>query len=125
MKKELIITDDGSHTIYLPELDECYHSKFGALSESLHIFMKNGYKYCKKKEINILEIGFGTGLNAYLTYLESKKDNKIIFYHSIEKYPLENDIISLLNYTELINKEEKIFYTLHSIEWNNQNLWSG
>ena len=68
MQKELMITEDGSHTIYLPEMDEHYHSTHGAIQESLHIYIEQGLLQLSLNEISILEIGFGTVLNAYLTF---------------------------------------------------------
>ena len=73
MKREIIKTNDGSTTIHLPEWDECYHSKHGAIQEAYHVFIKNGLALFKAMPITVLEIGFGTGLNCFITYLESKK----------------------------------------------------
>ena len=76
MKREIIITSDGSTTIHLPEWDEQYHSKYGAIQESYHVFIKNGlelFDSCSK--ISILEIGLGTGLNCLITFLEARKNN--------------------------------------------------
>ena len=70
MQRIIEITEDGSHTLYLPELDEHYHSTHGAIRESLHVYLEAGLHHCHKEEINLLEIGFGTGLNAFLTLLE-------------------------------------------------------
>ena len=82
MKREIIQTLDGSTTIQLTEWNECYHSKHGAIQEAQHVFIKNGLSLFKNQEIAILEIGFGTGLNAFITLLESKKMNQIIDYVS-------------------------------------------
>jgi tRNA U34 5-methylaminomethyl-2-thiouridine-forming methyltransferase MnmC len=71
MNSELILTEDGSHTLFVPEIDECYHSSHGAIQESRYIFIEAGLKQCAKSEIRVLEIGFGTGLNAFLTLLEA------------------------------------------------------
>lgn len=74
MKKiEFRTTNDGSTTLYNGEIDECYHSMFGARHESMHIFIDSGLKLCHKTPINVLEVGFGTGLNAFLTALEAEK----------------------------------------------------
>ena len=116
---ELEKTADGSYTLFVPELDEHYHSVKGALTESEHIFINMGLKHSSAKEPNILEIGFGTGLNAFLTSLEAKKENRNIRYTTIEKYPLEMDIIKHLDYPELIAPTEKeMFYSIHTAEWN-------
>ena len=118
MKTELIITADGSHSLFVPELNEHYHSTNGAMQESMHIYIDAGFKYCNKKDINILEIGFGTGLNALLTYIESKNINTNVYYHSIELYPVDIDMAINLNYSSLLNISNDIFNTLHKCEWN-------
>ena len=119
MKKVLMITEDGSHTLYMPEMDEHYHSVHGAINESLHIFIENGLLFSGKKELTILEIGFGTGLNAYLTYCFGHKENKNIRYYTLEKYPLQKEEFSLLNYPENIFPEHSpVFNRLHKAEWN-------
>jgi len=71
LKKEIILTKDGSTSIFLPELNETYHSKFGAIQEANHVFIKNGLSLLNDKSVSILEIGFGTGLNAFITFLGS------------------------------------------------------
>lgn len=129
---EIEKTADGSNTLYVPELNEHYHSVKGALTESEHIFINMGLNHLidynpDKKNINILEIGFGTGLNTFLTILESLGKDISIFYTSIEKYPLSPETIKILEYPELISayrqKEDKqkykeIFSTIHSVSWN-------
>ena len=87
MKRELRKTHDGSSTLFVPELDEHYHSIHGALQESLHVFIEAGLKSRSGDNISILEIGFGTGLNAWLTAIESVSSNQQIRYTSLEKYP--------------------------------------
>lgn len=82
-------TADGSSTIYLPDLDEHYHSVKGALTESTHIFINCGLRHCRKSDVTVFEVGFGTGLNAALTALST--DNRHIDYHSVERYPLSAD----------------------------------
>lgn len=117
MQHSLIITSDGSHTIYVPELDEHYHSVHGAIQESQHIFINNGLKYLTGRHINIFEVGFGTGLNALLTAIESRETGKIINYTSIEKFPLDLYMVENLNYSSLAGGED-IFSRLHSAPWN-------
>lgn len=119
MDKEFVITEDGSHTIYLPEMDEHYHSTHGAIQESLHIYINQGLLQVQKKEISILEIGFGTGLNAYLTYAFAETKNLKINYFSIEKYPLtETDYLNL-NYPRNIFPEYgDTFKELHRTKWD-------
>jgi len=103
MKRELRLTDDGSHTLYLQDLDESYHSTFGAIQESLHIFIGQGFLTLDLPSISILEIGFGTGLNALLTLSEAERRGVEVQYHGIEKYPLDHKEYSSLNYEEFIN----------------------
>jgi tRNA U34 5-methylaminomethyl-2-thiouridine-forming methyltransferase MnmC len=119
MDKEFVITEDGSHTIYLPEMDEHYHSVHGAIQESLHIYIGEGLLQTTESELNILEIGFGTGLNAYLTYGYARKLNKLVNYFSIEKYPLTEVEYRQLNYPETIFPEfSLVFKQLHQADWN-------
>jgi tRNA U34 5-methylaminomethyl-2-thiouridine-forming methyltransferase MnmC len=95
---QIITTSDGSHTLYVPELDEHYHSIHGAVQESEHIFLRAGYDYCKADPLNIFEAGFGTGLNALLTAMRSRDDKRAVFYTAIEKYPVERKVINKLNH---------------------------
>ena len=113
-------TEDGSTTLYVPEIDETYHSVHGAIQESMHIFINAGLKECKEQNINILEIGFGTGLNAFLTLIEAEKSNKNIVYTTLEKYPLSKEITEKLNFPETLNIENKDYFDkIHHCEWNN------
>ena len=116
MKREIIITSDGSTTIHLPEWNEQYHSKHGAIQEAYHVFIRNGLNIIDKKEISILEIGFGTGLNCFITFLES---NKNINYTGIEAYPVKSNEIGKLNYvTELkAEKSNTVFQKIHNTSW--------
>ena len=119
MDKEFVITEDGSHTIYLPEMDEHYHSTHGAIQESLHIYINQGLLQITKKEISILEIGFGTGLNAYLTYAFADSKNLVINYFTIEKYPLREIDYMKLNYPQNIFPEfAEVFEKLHRAKWD-------
>ena len=114
-KRELQLTADGSHTLYIAEIDEHYHSINGAMQESRHVFINAGLKQLDKEKIRILEIGFGTGLNAFLTLLEAECE---VEYFAVERYPLDADIIRSLNYGKLICKEkEGLFFDLHSAPW--------
>lgn len=98
MKREIIITSDGSTTIHLPEWNEQYHSKHGAIQEAYHVFIKQGLEPSSKSEISILEIGFGTGLNAFITFLEASKKSLTIDYVGVEAYPVACDEVKQLNY---------------------------
>jgi tRNA U34 5-methylaminomethyl-2-thiouridine-forming methyltransferase MnmC len=112
------ITEDGSHTLYLKDLDETYHSKHGAIQEALHVFIDAGLNFVNLPHLNILEVGFGTGLNTFLTLQEST--DRSINYTSLEAYPLSEDIVSQLNYTKelKLNSEGiQLFKMCHQVEW--------
>lgn len=116
-KVELKISGDGSHTLYVPELEEHYHSVNGAINESMHVFIEAGLKQCQKEAISILEIGLGTGLNAYLTLCH--KNEKSIRYHALEKYPVSEELVSQLNFVPGDDKEgQELFHKLHQLPWN-------
>ena len=118
MEKIIIATDDGASTIYLPELDEHYHSTKGALNESQHVYIECGFKHRNLAKTNILEIGFGSGLNAFLTILAALEDKKFVHYTSLELFPLDINIVERLNYPDLIAPQHKdLFYKLHKAEW--------
>ena len=118
MQRNLIITDDGSSSIYVEKLGEHYHSHFGARQESEHIFINSALKQVDKSEINILEYGFGTGLNALLS-LEYTMNNGInINYTSIEKYPVTSEEYLKLNF----GVKENLFLKLHETEWGISNI---
>ena len=123
MKPELIVTSDGSHTLFVPELNEHYHSTYGAIQESRHIFIEAGFKQIIDDQpvLRILEVGFGTGLNAFLSILEANKTEKTIHYTAIEPFPLEPAIVKLLNYPELLgNSSASLFKMLHEVVWNRE-----
>jgi len=121
MKISVIFTDDNSMSLQNCTLNESYHSGFGALQESKHIFVKNGLdNFIDNYEISVLEFGFGTGLNALLA-LEFAEKNKIkINYFSIEKYPVELKYIKRLNYHELVPKVGNRFIDLHKADWDKE-----
>ncbi|MFN5441073.1 MAG: tRNA (5-methylaminomethyl-2-thiouridine)(34)-methyltransferase MnmD [Flavobacteriia bacterium] len=100
MKRELRLTADGSPTLYVPELDETYHSMHGSVQEARHVFIENGLRFVatKSKQVNILEVGFGTGLNALLTALHAKENAIHINYVGLEAYPVEEAIWKEINY---------------------------
>ena len=120
MKREIIITSDGSTTIHLPEWNEQYHSKHGAIQEAYHVFIKNGLRAFNNGKIAILEIGFGTGLNSFITYLEAQKENLIIDYVGVEAYPVEEVEIEKLNYVDELKAQafSEDFSLMHSLSWN-------
>lgn len=127
LKREIIKTSDGSTTIHIPKWNEQYHSKHGAIQEAYHVFIKNGLELFQNQSISVLEIGFGTGLNAFITFLEFKKRKLKIDYVGVEAYPVELEEVSKLNYVEALNAEDSqdIFDKLHSINWNEKVEVSG
>lgn len=115
---DLVQTKDGSYTLFNKELDEHYHSIHGALQESLHVFIKSGLQFFidnnhTQKDISIFEMGLGTGLNAYLTFLETKNLEHSINYNSIEAFPLEWKLVKQLSYFE-----NACFEQIHTCPWN-------
>lgn len=115
---QLILCEDGSHTIFLPALNETYHSTRGAIPESVHVYINNGYLPMLKTGIlKILEIGYGTGLNALLTAIEAQSRQQETEYHSLEPYPLSKEIWSALNYGQLLT-QEVLWNQLHEAKWN-------
>ena len=119
IKRELQLTAAGSHTLFIPEMDEHYHSVNGAVQESRHVFIEAGLHHLERKEIVVLEIGFGTGLNAFLTLLDAEVHQRKIYYYSVELYPLDMDVIESLNYGEMICAGRKdVFQALHQADWN-------
>ena len=127
MQRKIITTADGSKTIHLADWDEQYHSKHGAVQEALHVFIESGLHHYhnnnSSQEISILEIGFGTGLNAYLTLLECTKLNIEVDYVGIEAYPVAYEEIKQLNYPKIIiqKEQDKLFDDLHTTNWEIKN----
>ena len=123
MQTRLEITSDGSHTLFVRELNEHYHSTFGAVQESMHVFIQSGFDEIDKTivPVNILEMGFGTGLNALLTLINSEKNSRQVHYTGVEKFPLSDGIIEQLNYPQILNPSfVKIFRSLHNSGWNQE-----
>jgi tRNA U34 5-methylaminomethyl-2-thiouridine-forming methyltransferase MnmC len=119
LNPELVITADGSHTLFVKELNEHYHSVHGAIQESSIIYIQNGYKFCTADPVNIFEVGFGTGLNALLTAIQSRNEKRTINYTSIEKFPLPENIIMSLNHFLYAGENGKnVFNSIHSAKWN-------
>ena len=122
MKREIIITNDGSTTIRIPEWDENYHSTHGAIQEAKHVFIKNGLDLFQNQDaISILEIGFGTGLNAFITFLETINKEKVN-YVGVEAYPISQEEIAQMNYVSELDSEmyQEIFDKMHSCDWEKQ-----
>lgn len=119
MEREIIHTSDGSTTIHIKEWDECYHSKHGAIQEAKHVFIKNGLALFPNQKVSILEIGFGTGLNAFITYLEAKELGQTIEYVGVEAFPISEDELKSMNYPEELDalESETIFHKMHALNW--------
>ncbi|SDQ56395.1 tRNA (5-methylaminomethyl-2-thiouridine)(34)-methyltransferase MnmD [Flagellimonas zhangzhouensis] len=119
MKRKIIVTGDGSKTIQIEDWNEQYHSKHGAVQEAYHVFIKHGLQLFVNTEINLLEIGFGTGLNALITYLEAPKQNLKINYTGVEAYPVEMNEVAQLDYCQQLGAEELEleFEKMHQILW--------
>jgi tRNA U34 5-methylaminomethyl-2-thiouridine-forming methyltransferase MnmC len=121
VKREIIRTDDGSTTIRIADWDECYHSTHGAIQEAYHVFIKNGLSLFEGKPVSVLEIGFGTGLNAFITFLESAKYAGIS-YTGVEAYPVPAEEVALLNYVSELGADDKkqSFELMHESSWEQE-----
>ena len=122
MKRTVITTSDGSKTIQIEDWDEQYHSIHGAIQESQHVFIKTGLHHFlnrnNPKDLTILEIGFGTGLNAFLTALVSDKQDIKIHYEGVEAYPVLTEELSQLNYaSQIAPNKQTLFDALHKVSW--------
>ena len=129
MNRKIITTADGSSTIHLEEWNEQYHSKHGAIQEAYHVFIDKGFHHLIDKEglnqISILEIGFGTGLNALITLLESEKFKASIHYVGVEAYPVESEELNYLNYWQKLGlPDDNLFKQLHQTPWENPSMIS-
>ena len=129
MKREIITTEDGSKTIQITEWNEQYHSKHGAIQEANYVYLDKGLQYFitenKVKSIqnvSVLEIGFGTGLNAFLTLLQAERLKKNIEYTGVEAYPIASEELQALNYVEALQAEDNTsnFEALHKSSWETQ-----
>ncbi|WP_321348929.1 tRNA (5-methylaminomethyl-2-thiouridine)(34)-methyltransferase MnmD [uncultured Draconibacterium sp.] len=119
MQRKIIETGDGSKTLFIAEMDEQYHSVNGAITESEFVYLNNGFRHNQAPNPIVLEIGFGTGLNALLTAIEAEKTHRKTTYITLEKFPVKPEEIQQLNYGSLISEQaEKIYSALHKKEWN-------
>ncbi|EDP94868.1 tRNA (5-methylaminomethyl-2-thiouridine)(34)-methyltransferase MnmD [Kordia algicida OT-1] len=130
MKRKIITTKDGSTTIHLEDWNEQYHSTHGAIQEAQHVFIKTGLHHLQKMfnpvQIHILEIGFGTGLNAFITFLEAQKHQVDINYHGVEAYPVASAEITQLNYIHQLKAENDraTFTKMHACDWETETALS-
>ena len=122
MKRSIITTADGSKTIQIEDWNEHYHSVHGALQEAKHVYIEMGlhefiHRHPQQKQLTILEIGFGTGLNAMLTATNESAKQNVITYHGIEAYPVSNEELKALDYDTLVSSSSHIFDQLHNSSW--------
>lgn len=125
---KIIETKDGSHTLYDPVLNETYHSRHGALTESKYVFIEKGLEFAldtlSPKELKILEVGFGTGLNCLLTALYIYDKNIMVNYNCLDPYPVDSGTIKKLNYPFILSDYhqdvQKLFLSLHEDNWNSE-----
>ncbi len=128
---KLITTSDGSHSVFSEKFNADYHSKHGAIQESQHVFIKSGLQHflqsspllwrgVRGEALRIFEMGFGTGLNAFLTFLELQDKNMNVEYTAVEQFPLPEEIYITFNYAELLSaeKHKNTFLKMHNCEWN-------
>jgi tRNA U34 5-methylaminomethyl-2-thiouridine-forming methyltransferase MnmC len=127
MNREIVVTQDGSHSISIPGMKVTYHSKFGAIRESMHVFIKEGLQYAMTHRpasgpLYIFEMGFGTGLNALLTAAEAGRSGLQVYYEAIDAFPLEKEQAALLNYCGQLQRTDlkPLFEQLHQSEWNKE-----
>lgn len=119
MSLQIKYTGDGSVTLFIPEINEQYHSMNGAITESNHVFIANGFHFHPSKKPVVFEVGFGTGLNCLLTAHQAEIQKRPSFYIAIEKFELSSDIIHQLNYDNFIPENGKqLFERIHSCRWD-------
>lgn len=122
MKRKIITTGDGSKTIQIEEWNEQYHSLHGAVQEAYHVFIDHGLRHLHQQKLDILEIGFGTGLNALITFSEALNENKKITYCGVEKYPVSVGEVEELNYCQTLGLKgfQDAFEQMHTCNWEKE-----
>lgn len=128
MERKIIETSDGSMSLYLPEWDETYHSKHGAIQEAYHVFIRSGLDLFRDKDkVSILEMGFGTGLNCFISLLEAKRRGLSIDYTGLEAFPLENETVLKLNHLQQLKAESfgSVYHKMLGAEWNRRTQIDG
>jgi tRNA U34 5-methylaminomethyl-2-thiouridine-forming methyltransferase MnmC len=122
---QIVLTKDGSHTIYVPDLNESYHSMNGAVNESMHVFIDAGLNASRLNSLNVFEMGFGTGLNALLTWMECKRQGRKVNYRTVEINPLKDEIVKRLNYEETLGLDQagrSVFRLMHNVPWGEDTI---
>jgi tRNA U34 5-methylaminomethyl-2-thiouridine-forming methyltransferase MnmC len=119
LERKIVLTNDGSSSFFLPEWNEHFHSHHGAIQEAYHVFIKNGLESVSINEVSILEIGYGTGLNALITLLESDEKKLIIKYTGIDALPINKEEHLLLNYCKFLKRNEctTLFNNMFDAKW--------
>ncbi len=122
MARQLLLTADGSHTVELEPGGETFHSRHGAIQESAHVYMAQGWDQLPKaagRKVSVLEMGLGTGLNVLLTLLKARSEGVSVYYEALELYPLEEALYTSLNYCSCLQKPElhPVFLKIHEAEW--------
>lgn len=117
---KLLLTEDGSHTIYSEHFDEIYHSRRGAVTESQHVFIQSGLATLPTRDVRVFEAGLGTGLNALLTWIYAEQHGMIVHYTGIELYPVSETILSEINIASLFPGHEEKFHRLHQAVWDQE-----
>ena len=125
-KRTVITTADGSKTLYMEAWNEHYHSIHGAIQEAYHVFIRSGLDELKASSVHILEIGFGTGLNALISYIEADRRQLMIDYLGVEAYPVPYDQALEMDYTQSLRQEsyQAIFEKMHLVAWDKAHLLS-
>lgn len=114
---KVVTTNDGSSSLFREDLNEHYHSVHGALTESMHVFIKAGLKHSANNPVKIFEMGFGTGLNCFLSWKE--REGRRVDYVTVESFPLSSEIIFSLDFEFLKDQQNRnLFDTIHEAEWN-------
>ncbi|GAB5555168.1 MAG: tRNA (5-methylaminomethyl-2-thiouridine)(34)-methyltransferase MnmD [Saprospiraceae bacterium] len=120
-QNELLDTQDGSHTLISKRFGVSYHSKYGAIKESEHVFIDAGLKARMQRDkdaLSILEYGFGTGLNAYLALLCAQQYHRDISYTGIEAFPISKELAASLNYPQVLQRPVDDYLQLHDLDWD-------
>ncbi len=114
---KVVVSNDGSSTLFSSRFGEHYHSTFGAVQESKHIFIGAGLAPLTSKNsmLNIFEVGFGTGLNALLTLQYAFKNNLRVNYVAVEAFPVDKQEVTGLNYPGLLNVDTAVFEAMHKV----------
>jgi tRNA U34 5-methylaminomethyl-2-thiouridine-forming methyltransferase MnmC len=107
-------TGDGSFTIFDEQVGECFHSIHGAVQESQHVFIRSGFDWCQKASVRVFEVGFGSGLNAYLTLIRANETQKRVDYEAIELFPISPDLVKTFAHGI---EDIAVFERMHDLPW--------